>query len=158
MSRPAYLLPQLLTASAEANPEAIAVIDGDQRSTYRQLDEESNRLARALIEAGVARGDRVGVYMDKSISAVASLYAVMKAGAAYVPLDPSAPAERLKGIAENCAISCLVTAASKSLWPQLVADLPGTAVVVQDEGPDDALAQSDDDRAIVRIATDIRSA
>ncbi len=70
--------------------------------TYRQLDEESNRFSHLLIDHGVQPGDRVGLYLDKSLEAVVAIYAVLKAGAVYVPLDSRAPATRLAYIAADC--------------------------------------------------------
>lgn len=136
MRQPAYLLPQLLTGSAEATPEAVAIIDGEQKWTYRQLDRYSNQLARAMMEWGVKRGDRVGVYLDKSAQAVAALYGAMKAGAAYVPLDPGAPTERLRTIAQDCEIACLVTADDKDAWPEIVSELTASSVLLLAENPD----------------------
>lgn len=73
----------------------------------------SNCLANALISAGVKRNDRVGIFMDKQVETPVALYGIMKAGAAYVPLDPSAPLDRLVFVLENCGIRHLVTENSK---------------------------------------------
>ena len=82
-------------AAAGAHPEAIAVVDGPERLTYRELDRASNRLARHLQERGVRTGDFVGVSMARSAQLLTAILAVTKSGAAYLPLDPSYPASRI---------------------------------------------------------------
>jgi amino acid adenylation domain-containing protein len=89
------------------------VVDGARSLTYAELDRRSNQVARLLAELGVAPGDRVGLYLDKSVDSVVGLYGVLKAGAAYVPLDPGAPVRRLAYIVENCGIQVLLTGAEK---------------------------------------------
>ncbi|MGZ4762828.1 MAG: amino acid adenylation domain-containing protein, partial [Ilumatobacteraceae bacterium] len=89
-------LDQLVTVQAAASPGATALVCGAESVTYAELVDRSQRLARILIEAGVAPGDRVGVAVDRSVSMVVSLLAVLHAGAAYVPLDPAFPADRLE--------------------------------------------------------------
>lgn len=123
----AYLLPHLLERAADADPEAVAVIDGEASRSFAAIAQDSARLARVLRGLGVRRGDRVGVHLDKSIEAVTALYAVMSAGAAYVPLDPDAPGARLATIARDAALSAVITAAAKPAWPEIAAvrsDLP----------------------------------
>ena len=67
------------------------------------------RVAQALIAAGIERGDRVAIYMTKRVEAVAAIYGVLKAGAAYVPLDPKAPVSRIALVANDCAPAAMVT-------------------------------------------------
>jgi non-ribosomal peptide synthetase component F len=86
-----YLLPQLLMLSAARAPERDAVVFQDRRLTYAELDAQSNRLARLLAAQGVRRGDRVGLYLQKSLPSIVGIYAILKLGAAYVPIDPGAP-------------------------------------------------------------------
>lgn len=116
-----YQLSHLLASAAERFPERPAVQDPKAMLSYAELEEQANRLAHVLREAGVARGDRVGLLLTKSVSAVVGLYGILKTGAAYVPLDPFAPAARLAYIASNCEIRCLVTGAEKAaIWPELL--------------------------------------
>ena len=82
--------------------------------TYRQLDTRSNKLANLLIARGVGRGDVVGVLMDRSIEMVVSMYAALKAGAAYVPMDPAYPAHRLQIMAEDAQPKVILTEASRA--------------------------------------------
>lgn len=117
-----YLLHHLLEASAEEHADRVAVVDGDRSFTYAELEGWANRLANLLVGLGVARGDRVGLYLDKSLESVVGIYAVLKAGAAYVPFDPQAPTGRLAYIAANCGIRILLTGAEKSgIWRDLTA-------------------------------------
>ena len=103
-----YLLHHVLINSARIHPDNEAVRHQKNRITYRQLDEASNQLAHTLSDAGVGRGDRVGIYLDKSIEAVVAIFGILKAGAVYVPLDPHAPSKRVAFIIKNCQIKTLV--------------------------------------------------
>ncbi len=133
------LLPQLVTEAAERDPGASAVVMDDVTLGYGALEERSNRFARSLVAHGVRRGDRVALWLPKSPDAIAALYGIMKAGAAYVPVDPTAPAARLAYIARDCEVAGLVTtrdqaavldeafagrAPMRALW---FTDLDGTA-------------------------------
>lgn len=109
----AYVLPQLLSETARRFPEREAVVFQQEAITYAGLDELSNHLAHALKRNGVRRGDRVGIYINKSIPAIVSIFGILKADAVYVPLDPYAPAKRLGYIIKNCGLQCLLSAANK---------------------------------------------
>jgi amino acid adenylation domain-containing protein len=101
--------------------------------TYQQLDELSNQVARTLQGAGVRRGDRVGIFLHKSLPAVVGVFGVMKAGAIYVPLDANAPAKRLAYITRNCGIRTLVTSGQVSgLVALLSEETPIETVVLTD--------------------------
>jgi amino acid adenylation domain-containing protein len=106
----AYLLSQLLAQSAAREPSRAAVVYEDERLTYAELEAQSNQLARVLAAQGVRRGDRVGLYLRKSIPSIVGIYAALKLGATYVPIDPGAPPPRMAYIVRNCGIRCLVTA------------------------------------------------
>jgi amino acid adenylation domain-containing protein len=116
-----YLIHHLLKGSARSVPDRLALTDGAGSLTYRELDDRSEAVAHLLVAQGVRRGDRVGVLLDKSNEAIVGIYAVLKAGAAYVPLDPTAPVSRLAYIASNCGIRTLLTESSKrASWEQLI--------------------------------------
>ncbi|CAO3408743.1 amino acid adenylation domain-containing protein [Azospirillum largimobile] len=100
----------LWQARVAADPEAVAVCDGERTLTARALDGLANRLANGLREAGVRPGDRVLLCFERSCGLIAALLGVMKAGAAYVPLDPSQPAERLRRLALSSGARCAVAA------------------------------------------------
>src|SRR5512145_907110 len=109
----AFLLQQLLAASAERTPEAVAVRARGRDLTYAELDARSSQLAHLLRERGVTRGDRVGLCFPKAVESVVAMLGVLKAGAAYVPLDPQAPAQRVAGIAADCGLRAVITTAER---------------------------------------------
>lgn len=98
----------LLALSAERFPERTAFVCGDASINYLELDQATNRFGRLLHGAGIGPGDRVGIHLDKSIEAVVAFYGVLKSGAAYVPLDPFAPAARNRVIIADCELAALV--------------------------------------------------
>ncbi|MBW8875028.1 MAG: amino acid adenylation domain-containing protein [Acidobacteria bacterium] len=87
-------VPEIFSAQAAGAPDAVAVTDGANALTYRELEARSNQLARFLLTLGVAPETRVGVPDERSLDGIVSLLAVLKAGGAYVPVDPALPAER----------------------------------------------------------------
>ncbi|WEP00541.1 amino acid adenylation domain-containing protein (plasmid) [Streptomyces sp. FXJ1.172] len=128
---PAATLAELIEAQAARTPTAPAVVSGDLRLTYAELNARANRLARLLVGAGVGPQDRVAVLLDRSVELVVALLAVLKTGAAYVPVDPAYPADRLSYVLEDCA-------------PALVLASTGTAAAL----PGDAARVLVDDQAI----------
>lgn len=104
-----YLLHQPIDQWADRQPDHEAVRFSGHGLTYADLARRSNQLARVLRSRGVRRGDRVGFYMHKSLHTAVSLYGIMKAGAAYVPLDPTAPPARIAYILRDCRIRHLIT-------------------------------------------------
>jgi amino acid adenylation domain-containing protein len=115
------LVHDLLAASGDQFPDRTAVVDRDSSLTYAELEQAANRLGRLLIEHGVEPGDRVGLFIDKSIEALVGIYATMKAGAVYVPFDPQAPPARLAYMAMNADVRCLVTGKEKrGMWAALI--------------------------------------
>jgi amino acid adenylation domain-containing protein len=108
----AYVLHQLLSESAQGNPGAEAVRLLDSALTYGELERLSNQVAHRLIASGVRPRDRVGLYLQKSPLAIASIFGIMKTGACYVPVDANAPGMRVEEIARQCAFRVLVTSAA----------------------------------------------
>jgi amino acid adenylation domain-containing protein len=106
----AHTLPALIEASARSRPDAVAIADGARLVSYGELGRLMHRLASALAAAGVSRGDRVGILMPKSADAVIALLGAMRAGAAYVPIDPGAPMRRARAILADAGVSALVAA------------------------------------------------
>src|SRR5215469_17407967 len=103
------VLHQLLDVSASRFPDNIAIEESESGSLcYSDLAHLSDRLRDRLREMGVGLGDRVGICMRKSADAVASIFGIMKAGAAYVPTDPTAPASRNAFIFHNCAVKVII--------------------------------------------------
>jgi amino acid adenylation domain-containing protein len=104
-----HLLHQLLDESARIYPDRTAVEEpGVGSISYRELAELSDRLCASLCQIGVKKGDRVGMYMHKSIDAVASIFGILKAGAAYVPVDPNAPSARNAYILNDCSVKAVI--------------------------------------------------
>ncbi len=133
------VLSDLVGAAARRAPDAVAVIDGERTVTYGALDALVSTVSDRLRSIGVGRGDRVGLLLDKSVEAVAAVHGVLRAGAAYVPLDPAAPPARLAVIAEDCGLATLVgDAAGAARWTALAdaAPIVRTVVLVDDEPVD----------------------
>jgi amino acid adenylation domain-containing protein len=98
-----------LTHSAESWPENIAVREpGDGSISYKALDALSDKVRDWLFLTGVVRGDRVGIYLRKSIDSVASIFGILKTGAAYVPVDPGAPVARNGYILNDCSVKAII--------------------------------------------------
>lgn len=102
-------VPHLFMRQAQRSPDAIAVVAGERWLTYRQLDVASSRLALLLQKRGLAPGSRICIFMDRSPELMVSLLAVLKAGSAYIPLDPVYPAQRLKHVFENSRPAAVIT-------------------------------------------------
>ncbi len=107
-------LPQMFEAQVERTPDATAVVFRGTSITYREFNARANQLANLLIARGATRGDSVGVLMDRSTEMVLSLYAALKAGAAYVPLDPAYPVHRLQMMAEDAQPKLVLTDAGRA--------------------------------------------
>ncbi|MDL4820040.1 non-ribosomal peptide synthase/polyketide synthase [Actinomadura opuntiae] len=105
----AATLPELFEAQAARTPGAVAVVSGTERVTYADLDARANRLARSLAARGAGAESVVGICLERGVDAVAAMLAVVKAGAAYLPLDPAYPAERLEFTAADAGASQIVT-------------------------------------------------
>lgn len=102
-------LHQYLGHSARRRPDHTAVEDpADGTITYRQLDALSDRVRDRLWYLGVRPADRVGIYMRKSIDAVAAIFGILKTGATYVPVDPGAPVARNAYILNNCSVKVVI--------------------------------------------------
>ncbi|MFZ2176202.1 MAG: amino acid adenylation domain-containing protein, partial [Rhodococcus sp. (in: high G+C Gram-positive bacteria)] len=107
-SVPPLTLPELFDATADS--DGIALRYGDEDVSYRVLHERSNRLAHVLIEAGVGTGDRVALMLPRSVEQVVAVWAVARTGAAFVPVDPGYPAERIAHmITESGATMAIAT-------------------------------------------------
>lgn len=122
------MLQQLLNDSAARHPERTAVVDRGASITYRGLDEASSRLASELRARGAGPGTRVGLYLDKSLHAVVAVWGVLRAGAAYVPLDVASPPLRVAGIVEKGGLGAMLTAPER--WPTLAPALAVSPAVI----------------------------
>jgi len=134
---PAATLRDLLAAQAERSPDALALVDGDHRLTYRAMRAQIADLARRLRDSGVVPGDIVAVGLPRSVRLTIALHAVIEAGAAYLPLDTGYPTERLAMMIDD-ARPCLVITER-----QLIDQLPDIRHMLFDElaaAPERALA------------------
>ncbi|OUS05847.1 hypothetical protein A9Q81_03635 [Gammaproteobacteria bacterium 42_54_T18] len=102
----------LIEQNIQNKPDATAVKCGTGSLTYKELGEKSNQVARLLAEKGVSAGDRVAICVDRSIELPVFVFATLKLGAAYVPMDPAYPADRLSYIAKDSGVKLIVTEAS----------------------------------------------
>ena len=98
-------------------PQRVALCHGDTELRYADLDQRSNRLARALRARGIQRGERVGLCLSRGSEMVVALLAILKAGATYIPLDPGFPQARLAYYAEDARLGLLLTESGISTAP-----------------------------------------
>ncbi len=117
-------IPQLFARQAAATPEAMAVISGSQGLSYRQLAQQADRLARQLRSRGVGPEDRVALYMERRIELIVALLGVLQAGAAYVPLDPKTPQQRLARLLSDAGVGWTLSD------PHLRSNLPPSSPVL----------------------------
>ena len=116
-----YLLHHSVEVAANQRPNATAFTDGSRMITYQELNEKSNQLAWALMANGVALGDRVGVLTGRSIDSAIAIYGILKAGAAFVPINPFSIIGSAEEVIQQCDINCLiVNAASNRLANSLL--------------------------------------
>jgi amino acid adenylation domain-containing protein len=133
-------VPELFAAQVSRTPDAVAVDDGERTLTYRELDAAANRLARRLIERGAGPERVVALVLGRSLGWLVSMLAVLKSGAAYLPVDPGYPVERIAYLLRDGAPVCVLTdAAAADALPGSVDaleidDLAGDAVGVRGAG------------------------
>ncbi|HEY8481793.1 MAG TPA: amino acid adenylation domain-containing protein [Spirillospora sp.] len=108
---PPATLPAMFRARVRENPDAVALVFDDIELTYAEVDARANRLAHALVERGVGPERIVGLALPRSPDMIVAELAVLKAGGAYLPLDPEYPAERLAFMLDDAKPACLVTTA-----------------------------------------------
>ena len=114
LARPAAAavsIPVLFAAQVARTPEAVAVSCGGRSLTYRELDEAANRLAHLLAGHGAGPGRCVALLFSRSAEAIVAILAVLKTGAAYVPIDPALPAARIEFMLADAAPVAAVTTA-----------------------------------------------
>jgi len=109
------LIQDFLHASVARRPGKVALVCGAHRYTYAQIEDMANRLAHALCQGGVQRGDRVGVCLPNNWAAVVSIFGVLKAGAVFVPINPGVKPDKLQYILNNCRAAALNDCLNDSL-------------------------------------------
>jgi amino acid adenylation domain-containing protein len=135
---------ELFQSRVSAMPEKVAVVHGDERLTFAELNQRANQLARHLRYSGVEPGSPVGICIQPSADMVVGLLAILKAGGCYIPLDPSYPRQRLSLILKDAAAPFLLTRS------ELLESLPESAaqVICFDNERDAINAESSDDLAL----------
>ena len=119
---PAATLPALVSQRAALSPDAVAVVYEGRQYRYREIDEDANRMAHWLIEQGIGTEDRVAVLLDKSPELVTTALGILKAGAVYLPVDPTYPEDRQAFILDDAAAKLILREPVTGL-----ADYPATA-------------------------------
>lgn len=138
---------ELLSAQAQKTPKAIAVLHGTDQLTYEDLNHRANQLAQYLQKLGVQAGCRVGLWLDRSITMLVALFGILKAGAAYVPLDPKYPAQRLEFILSDAQVSVLLTQQS---FAEKLPSVTAPVIFLDTAWETIALEPTDEDLAIVQ--------
>ncbi|HEY4303061.1 MAG TPA: amino acid adenylation domain-containing protein [Gemmatimonadaceae bacterium] len=118
---------EIVLATAAERPDAIAVVAGGEQLTYAELVRRANALAKVLRIEGVVAGSTVGVCLDRAASLPVAWLAVLMTGAAYVPVDPAHPSERIAHTLGDAAVACVVSAPGLMAWDV------GVAVVLVDD-------------------------
>ncbi|WP_329415164.1 amino acid adenylation domain-containing protein [Nocardia vinacea] len=111
-SAPPTTLPDLLTSAAALDPDAAAIVCDGQQLSYRELDEYSNRLARQLLRHRIGPEDVVAIGIPRSVNSVLAVWAVAKSGAAFLPIDPTYPADRITHMMTDSKAAIGITTAS----------------------------------------------
>ncbi|MBB5872576.1 amino acid adenylation domain-containing protein [Allocatelliglobosispora scoriae] len=142
-------LAELVAAQVSANPEAVAVVDGDRSLTYAELAAGADAVAAGLHRHGIGAGDLVAVCAPRDASLLVGLLGVLRAGAAYLPLDPDYPAARLAFLLDDASPSALVIDGSVTVVGERVGVPTVVVGSVSGDGPAPALATEPDDLAYV---------
>ncbi len=127
-----YLLWHGLDQQAQRDPDHEAMRCRDLSLNYGELSDRSAKLAATLVEAGARRMDRIGIFLPKSLETAVAVYGILKAGCAYVPLDPTAPAERTEAIIRDCGIRQVITQSDRVA--RLPAGVLHSVIGVDDSG------------------------
>ncbi|WZU33671.1 Linear gramicidin synthase subunit D [Rhodococcus ruber] len=147
----AALLPQLLAAAVERDPAAAAVVFEDRTLSYGELDSASSRLARLLIRRGIGPEDVVAVASTRSIESVLSVWAVAKAGAAFVPVDPNYPEDRVRHMIDDSGARAGLTLTAS------VPDLPGSVPWIALDSTETRAALAEQSAAPVALDDRVRT-
>ncbi|MFF8288759.1 amino acid adenylation domain-containing protein [Streptomyces sp. NPDC016309] len=122
----------LLESAARHHSDAVAVVAADGTLTHAELHGRANRLARLLLDRGAGPESVVGLLLPRDVGAVVAMLAVLKTGAAYLPLDPRYPAERLRFMVEDAAPACVLTDTATGAYLADVVSGPATTVRLDD--------------------------
>ncbi|MEH2123776.1 amino acid adenylation domain-containing protein [Nostoc sp.] len=146
---PDQLIPQLFEEQVERNPNAVAVVFEDQQLTYRELNCRANKIAHHLQTLGVGTEVLVGIFLERSLLVAAVILGILKAGGAFVALDPTYPQERLAYMLNESQASVLLT------QKQFVENLPPSgAKVVCLDSISEAIAQQNEENPVSKVTSD----
>jgi amino acid adenylation domain-containing protein len=106
---PVRRLHHFFEATSDRIPDKVAVEDGDHHVTYQELDQQANQLAHMLRALQIGTGSRVGILLHRSLQTYVSLLAILKAGAAFVPIDPGSPRDRLAYVVDDSGLDLLIS-------------------------------------------------
>ena len=132
------LINHFLENSAARLPDKVALVCGDQRLTYREIDYSANQLACALVDMGIRRQDRVVIFLDNSVESVVSLFGILKAGAIFIILNPTMKSKKLNYILKDSGAQVLITHTSKlRVINEAIIDVPNLKHIIccQSKGP-----------------------
>ena len=131
-----FLIWHMLRESARRLPEKEALVHGTERLSYREVVDRVNRLAAGLRNSGLRRGDRIGIFLEPSVSQTLSIFAVSRAGGVFVPINAQLFPEQVAHIAKDCGMKALITTPAKlSACSEALSQVPSIqfAVLAGDE-------------------------
>jgi long-chain acyl-CoA synthetase len=125
------LLHEFLEESARKYPDKIALVQKEERWTYRAIDEKANQVAHLLRNQGIQRGDRVAIFLDNSVESVISLFGILKADAVFLMLSSLLKPAKLGYILNNCRVKSIISDASKlSATSEILPSIPSLQMVI----------------------------
>ncbi|EDX77454.1 AMP-binding enzyme, putative [Coleofasciculus chthonoplastes PCC 7420] len=125
------LVQEFMESSADRLPDKVALIGDGQRLTYAEVEAQANRLANALLAEGLQRGDRVVLFLPNCLELAIAIFAVLKAGGVFVPLNPSTKSDKCAYILNNCQARVLLTSGRQAdLAQQLTQQVPSLTTLI----------------------------
>lgn len=138
------LVQEFLEHSAERTPDKVALVCGDDRLTYAEIDTRANRLAQALLERGFQRGERAVLFLPNSMELVIGIFGILKAGGVFVIVHPSTKPEKLEYILQNCGARILFAETQQNaLCRTLLAKIPSLKLAILSNFPTGELMPKD---------------
>lgn len=125
-----YTISQILSQSAQSVPGNTAFQSGNESVSYSDADQKTNQIAHFLINKGLKKGDRVGIFLNRNVKSALSVHGILKAGGVFVPIDTDAPAERIQFILDDCKIKHLISEEGLANKLKTVIDSISTELVI----------------------------
>ncbi|MFN7034901.1 MAG: class I adenylate-forming enzyme family protein [Bellilinea sp.] len=137
------LVQEFLEKCAERIPDKIALVCGDERLTYSEIENRANRLANGLRNQGIQRGERVALFLQNSVELVIGIFAILKCDAVFVVINATTKADKLIYILNNCSVSALILSSQQKVSiQQLIASCPSLRFLIVTGGEAEFLAES----------------